>query len=286
MLKGRLLAVAGAASFFFLVASSAVAAAAPSAQVAAVPDCVVRKYGGAVSDCTGDGAFSVPGSPSARGAHRSRAQPAPRDPTKVYMPVPEVTTGASGETCLRWTDRVLDQPGVVGGTRALVDMASGVLADRYPVCPGQSAQDVSPVVYAIRFWREIRLPDPEPAIAPGWAITGMPSYLETRGFRQRTYTSDTPFGPLELVATGRYYVDWGDGTTTGPHDAEGEPWPDGQIKHTYIDVGRYDVVVTERWSATWRIGDANGTLSGLQTVGRIDDFRVEQVQAVVGVDRG
>lgn len=155
----------------------------------------------------------------------------------------------------------------------------------FPLCPGQRLEDTDPVMYAVQFWQDVPLPDPKPFIAPGWAITGKFAYLETRGERQHTYTRDTPFGPLELVATGRYHVDWGDGTTSGPYDVEGRPWPDGQITHTYIDVGTYDVVVTERWSSTWRIGDDGGTLTGLRTEGRIEDFRVEQIQAVVRTER-
>ena len=83
------------------------------------------------------------------------------------------------------------------------------------------------------------------------------------------------------MATGRYYVDWGDGTNTGPHSAEGGPWPDGDIKHEYIHIGAYDVVVTERWTATWSFGAQSGVLDELRTVGRIDDFPVQQIQAVV-----
>ncbi len=110
----------------------------------------------------------------------------------------------------------------------------------------------------------------------------MYAYLETRGTTTHTFTEpDTPFGPLTIVAKGKYYVDWGDGTRTGPHSAEGEPWPDGKIKHEYIHIGFYDVVVTERWTATWSFGDQSGVLDELRTVGRIDDFPVQQIQAVV-----
>jgi len=40
--------------------------------------------------------------------------------------------------------------------------------------------------------------------------------------------------------------------------------------------------VTEKWSATWRLGGKSGTLRTLQTTGRIDNFPVEQIQAVIG----
>jgi len=68
----------------------------------------------------------------------------------------------------------------------------------------------------------VPLPRPQPHIAPGWAITGKLAYLETRGELTHTYSQGTPIGPMEITARGRYYVDWGDGTTTGPHEGEGK----------------------------------------------------------------
>ena len=140
----------------------------------------------------------------------------------------------------------------------------------------------TPETVAVRYWQDVPLPTPEPHIAPGRAITGMLAYLETRGTTSHTFTEpNTPFGPLTITATGAYYVDWGDGTNTGPHSQEGGPWPDGTITHEYIHIGTYDVVVTERWTATWSFGSQSGTLDELRTVGRIDDFPVQQIQAVV-----
>jgi len=173
---------------------------------------------------------------------------------------------------------------VGGAAGAAVDS----LIEASPRCPaGPSTDPVggaaeTPRTYAVRYWQDIPLPDPHPYIAPGRAITGLFAYLETRGTTTHTYSEpNTPFGPLTIVATGRYYVDWGDGTHTGPHAAEGGPWPDGDIKHGYIHVGAYDVVVTERWTATWNFGEQSGTLDELRTVGRIEDFPVQQIQAVV-----
>ena len=62
----------------------------------------------------------------------------------------------------------------------------------------------------------------------------------------------------------------------------GKPWPDGQITHQYLKVGIYDIVVTERWTATWNFAGESGVLRTLQTTGRIEDFPVEQIQAVIG----
>ncbi len=154
----------------------------------------------------------------------------------------------------------------------------------YPECPNQpgaASPPQTPVSYAIRFWQGARLPAPTPHIAPGRAITGKFAYLETRGTTTHTLTEDdTPFGPLRVVAVGTYEVDWGDGTKTGPHADEGGPWPDGKIVHEYLNVGSYDIVVTERWTATWTFGSQSGALTELRTTGRIEDFPVEQIQAV------
>jgi hypothetical protein len=134
---------------------------------------------------------------------------------------------------------------------------------------------------AIRYWEEIPLPTPRPYIAPGWAITGKLAYLETNGELRHTYTNNTPFGPLEIVATGAYYVDWGDGESSGPHSYEGKPWPDGEITHEYIWAGTYNIVVTERWTATWSLGGQSGVLRELRTTGEIDNFPARQIQAVL-----
>ncbi len=58
-------------------------------------------------------------------------------------------------------------------------------------------------------------------------------------------------------------------------------WPDGRITHTSIDVGTYDVVVTEAWRAAWSFGDASGVIESITTTGTMEDFPVGQLQAVV-----
>ena len=195
--------------------------------------------------------------------------------------MPEVSTAPDGSACLRSNSvgyEASAPPAPIGAAAGLW----GVLSSQYDLCPPTPGEQVDPVVYAIRFWKEVPLPKPEPHIAPEWMITGKYAYLETNGEVAHTYISDTPFGPLVIEAKGRYYVDWGDGTRDGPYDFEGGPWPDGRITHTYIDVGTYDVVVTEEWSSTWSIGEFGGTLGGLRTEGTIPNFRVEQIQVVVG----
>ncbi|MDQ4070297.1 MAG: hypothetical protein M3203_12635 [Actinomycetota bacterium] len=161
------------------------------------------------------------------------------------------------------------------------------IMETYPPCPerprapGEPAPVETAAMVAARHWERVPLPKPNPRIAPGRAITGKLAYLETNGQTGHTYTNDTALGRLEIVAKGSYTVDWGDGETSGPYSSEGRPWPDGEITHMYLNVGSYDVVVTERWTAVWRLGGQSGVLRSLQTTGRIDDFPVEQIQAVI-----
>ncbi|MGH9281365.1 MAG: hypothetical protein ACRD0S_00345 [Acidimicrobiales bacterium] len=93
----------------------------------------------------------------------------------------------------------------------------------------------------------------------------------------------TPIGTLEVsLRATSFEVDWGDGTGAdqGPFTAPGQPWPDGKARHTYTDVERYDVTVTQSWDADWRLAGQAGTLRGLTSVGTLTDFEVRQLQAV------
>lgn len=152
----------------------------------------------------------------------------------------------------------------------------------YPACtPATGAATRSPAQIAAVAWQQVPLPTPNPRIAPGRAIVGKDAFLETGGHLHLTHTEQTPIGELRIDAIGRYDVDWGDGEKTGPYSVEGKPWPDGEIKHDYQWAGTYDVIITERWTATWTLGGDGGSLLGGQTTGRIDDFPVQQIQAVI-----
>ncbi len=216
--------------------------------------------------------------------------------TKKYVPYNRLTTGADGQPCA--TTGYVEEGSTPGDELLGVDpnpLESNVpvtgnynsILETYAPCPespraaGAAAPVETRAMVAARYWERVPLPKPQPRIAPGRAITGKLAYLETRGETAHTYTNDTVFGPLEIVAKGSYTVNWGDGDTTGPHAFEGKPWPEGRITHDYVHVGHYDVVVTERWTATWQLGGESGVLRTLQTTGRIDDFPVEQIQAVV-----
>lgn len=129
---------------------------------------------------------------------------------------------------------------------------------------------------------EVPLPKPKPSIAPSRAITGKVAYLETKGELRNVFTEPTVFGTLTITAHGSYSVDRGDGEKGGPYTFEGKAWPDGRITHTYLNVGTYNVTVTENWTADWQLGGESGVLRTLRTTGTISNFPVEQLQAVIG----
>ncbi len=127
---------------------------------------------------------------------------------------------------------------------------------------------------------KVVLPTPVPEIDPGWAITGLPAYLETKG--TTTYEAVIPVGSLNfnVKATGQYFVDWGDGTGQwGPYDFEGLPWPDGQIKHVYQYTGNYTVTVRELWAFSWQSGKNSGVLNDRYSEASIP-LTVRELQAV------
>lgn len=154
--------------------------------------------------------------------------------------------------------------------------------NNYPACtPAAGSAARSPAQIAALAWQQASLPTPDPKIEPGRAIVGKDAFLETQGRLRFSHREPTPLGELQIEAVGRYHVDWGDGETTGPHSVEGQPWPHGQIKHQYQDAGAYDVVVTERWTATWQLSGEGGSLLGGETRGQIDNFPAQEIQAVV-----
>ena len=245
---------------------------------------------GAAIDCGGNQSSVVPVNQPRTGARPSSN--ASSGPVIKYLPYDKIMPGPNGQACIGtgYYEEGTSQPSPARGPSEM-DEGSGNSSSLYstaPPCPaqprlpGQTGPIETAAMVARRYWEQIPLPKPRPQIAPGRAITGKLAYLETHGETRHVYTNSTVFGSLEIVATGTYVVDWGDGTTTGPHAFEGKPWPSGQITHDYLDVGTYDIVVTERWTATWRIGGQSGVLRTLQTTGTIGAFPVEQLQAVIG----
>ena len=177
----------------------------------------------------------------------------------------------------RALDNVNDAFSFVLPEGALNRFWARVLANS-PGCPGATPEQV-----AFAFLREIVPPGPGPWIAPGFALTGKHAFLETRAPATVPQAHPTPIGTLEVTLTATSFeVDWGDGTGAdqGPFAAPGRPWPNGEARHTYTDIDRYDVVVTQSWDAHWRLAGQSGVLRGLTSVDRLEDLEVRQLQAV------
>ena len=257
--------------------------------LAAPATCTQGLYGSHVQ-CEGDAIIGQPGGSSTVMNVGSSSNSV--GSTTKYLPYNRLATGSDGQPCVT-TGYYAE--GTSPNDAAITDPVTQNVQDihglpplEYPPCPvrprvpGEPAPVETPAMVAMRYWEQVPLPKPAPSIAPGRAITGKLAYLETRGEVAHTYTSSTIFGQLTIVASGSYVVDWGDGSTSGPHAFEGAPWPNGRITHDYLDVGSYDIVVTERWTARWSLGGESGMLRTLQTTGRIDNFPVQQIQAVIG----
>ncbi|HET7489942.1 MAG TPA: hypothetical protein VFJ85_18595 [Acidimicrobiales bacterium] len=156
----------------------------------------------------------------------------------------------------------------------------------YATCPSLGPVPGVPAVAASDFWHDIGedwLPTPKPHIAPGYMLAGKRAYLETNAPTTAHFDHETPLGMLVIDATSKVWVDWGDagGHFEGPKDGPGAPWPDGKITHFWTDLGRYDIRVQQRWTATWTLAGEHGQLTGLSTEGRIDDFEVKELQAII-----
>ena len=200
---------------------------------------------------------------------------------------PTTEPSAVGAPVTTTTPTTID-PGYLACIEALA--AGGILPNHLctttPTAAAPApAAPLDPATFALEFWQTIPLPVPSPTIPPGYAVTGKVAYLVTNGTTAPpVYQEQTPLGQLSIQATGSYLVNWGDGPGTswaGPYASEGQPWPAGNITHTYDDVGVYTVTIREQWRAVWRLAGATGDLGGLATEATIPGFRAEQLQAVI-----
>jgi hypothetical protein len=208
------------------------------------------------------------------------------DPTAVATPnpVPVLETTATGGLCLAYT---INAGATTPAEVAYVNQLAKNLLVAYAACPAIPAVNpaplaVDPATLAEQFWQSIPLPVPTPAIPPGYAITGKAAYLVTGGtIAPAAYVEQTPLGKLVVRAQGTFDVDWGDGTTSSGITSVGAAYPHGSISHTYERVATVTVTLTERWTATWSLGAARGTLDELETQATLPNFAVRQVQAVI-----
>jgi hypothetical protein len=128
---------------------------------------------------------------------------------------------------------------------------------------------------------ETQLPFPEPNIQPGWALTGMPAYLEIGAPATFADTVDGDVLPvtIEFEATATYRVQWGDGHVS-EHASAGGPWPEGDIVHTYADAVDRTVVVTPVWSVTASGAGQTFTFPEVELVSSEFELPVREMQSV------
>jgi hypothetical protein len=188
-----------------------------------------------------------------------------------------------GESCWRprWHDSPGYEPNEDSWTWEDAYEAGDEFFEDHPPCPGADEPDPTGAVLSLWATTEF-LPGHEPAIAPGWALTGMPAYLEIDGARTHETSMDLPApfdGSAGITASATYTVDWGDGTVSEGLASTGGPYPDGDIVHTYADTDEVTVEVTAVWSGTWEIGGAGGDLPPIELTETLP-LEIRELQSV------
>lgn len=164
-----------------------------------------------------------------------------------------------------------------------------------PSAPGQPAPAAPPpptpleaAYYAWLF--VIDLPSPSASTQPTIGITGLDTFLTIQG--QQGMVLDVPaLGyNIHFDISSVYDVDWGDprpdgsrngAAVTRNHPNQGGPYPNGSLRHQYIERGTAEITITQRWSATWSGGGEGGSLpDSVETTGRLS-LPIQEIQAVV-----
>ncbi|MGH9152383.1 MAG: hypothetical protein ACRD03_08315 [Acidimicrobiales bacterium] len=193
--------------------------------------------------------------------------------------------GPDGRYCIRVVRRPYSQLETAANYEVRQEQRWMQVTRQYQLCAGTAPPARSPAAQAAEYWRvlgEDLLPRPAPRINPGYMLAGKLAYLEVRSPLATRFEHQTPLGLLVVEASSRVWVDWGDGgSLDGPYDDAGGPWPSGRITHYWTVARTYDVRVLQHWTARWALAGVGGELAGLVTEGVIDDFPVEEVQAVI-----
>lgn len=258
--------------------------------MAAAEGCVVdagSEQGRFTSSVVVEGACVAhqPGAPSPGAGSPRAAQPVAEGPVVELAYEPSWGTHPdTGELCVdvarSATVTVEDPLGQLWMDRALQMIADPLLADvefRWCDDTANTAIAADPTAAARDFVRSIPLPTAELTIAPGFALTGQPAYLEVAGQESFTANGAIPgFGGLQAtLRPTSIVVDWGDGATEVVADGRtGAAW-DGpaeqQILHTYTHAqDQVTVTAQVHWEARWSVGGFTGTVSDLQVVGELD----------------
>lgn len=157
---------------------------------------------------------------------------------------------------------------------------------------GGAAARPSPAEAAYQAWHwQTKLPSPTLSTSPtGGAITGLDLYLSIGGPQALAFDIAALGYTIHLEVTSTYDVDWGDPrpsnenplgyAVTKGHRTQGGPYPDGDLRHQYIERGTVTIAVIQRWTATWSGGGEAGTIAGrLSTTGTLS-IPVQEIVAV------
>ena len=169
----------------------------------------------------------------------------------------------------------------------------GMIADPRVGDPGNPFCDPAAAQAALRphgaanaFVRSVTLPDPGIRIDPGFALTGMATYLEVEGLGGFVRSDELAgWGTLNVAFESvAIEVDWGDGTTSLVDDGRSGAAFDGdpaeQITHIYDRRGPdTEVAVTAFWRAEWNIAGFSGVVDGL-SVDAVLPLPVREFRAV------
>ena len=156
--------------------------------------------------------------------------------------------------------------------------------------PGMSAAQIV-AARVLEAYDETRVPELDPWIEPGIAITGLPAFLETGpdSASAANPTLDLGVARVRLDIAGDFEVDWGDGTSAS-YGEPGGPWPDGAITHTYGERPPGDsvtVAVSQTWRGTWTSSSSDPAFDGLSgdlpalPITRSFDLPIDEVQAII-----
>lgn len=96
---------------------------------------------------------------------------------------------------------------------------------------------------------------------------------------------------VSLKVDSTYDIDWGDprpdeskanGTAriTGT-TSQGGPYPNGDLRHQYIERGGATIKVTQRWTARWSAGGESGTLADRLLTTSSLALPIEEIQAII-----
>lgn len=169
-----------------------------------------------------------------------------------------------------------------------------------PPCPARTGGGAGPAApppptpleAAYQAWyTEVVLPDPSLSTNPTRAITGLDTFLVIGGDQTVTWSGTALGQQVSLKVESAYDIDWGDprpdestpngrARTTGT-TSQGGPYPNGDLRHQYIERGSATIKVTQRWTAHWSAGGESGTLADRLLTNSSLVLPIDELQAVI-----